>query len=81
MLSCVMPGKFIEPHTDQQDPGWITRIHVPLTTNPKAIFFSDDKPYHMEVGMAYKVNTLLKHAIRNDGDTPRIHLMFDVTSR
>lgn len=91
MLSVVMPGHSIEPHQDKQPFEWLARIHVPLTTNPKSVYIAEDtKPappefttfkkykFHMEVGKAYLINTLAKHEIRNDGDTPRIHLMFDV---
>jgi hypothetical protein len=36
---------------------------------------------HMRVGHAYKVNTLKIHHIQNGGQTPRVHLMFDVRSK
>jgi hypothetical protein len=78
MLSVVMPGDDIYPHRDQQEARWITRVHVPLTTNDESKFIVDGKPHHLEAGIAYKVNTLAEHAVTNDGATPRIHFMFDV---
>ena len=78
MLSVVMPGHSIPPHQDQQDLRWITRVHVPLTTNDKAVFIADGETFHMKVGKAYRVNTLAEHEVRNDGLTPRIHFIFDV---
>ena len=78
MLSVVMPGHSIDPHRDAQHERWITRVHVPLTTNPLASFVVEDVSHHLEVGWAYKVDTRKTHAVRNDGGTPRIHLMFDV---
>src|SRR5215475_1514991 len=33
MLSVVMPGHSIDPHTDSQDASWRYRVHVPLLSN------------------------------------------------
>jgi hypothetical protein len=78
MVSVVMPGHNIPEHRDLQDPNWIYRIHVPLQTNPDSKFIVDGVEHHMEVGSAYRVNTLAPHAVVNNGDTPRVHFMFDV---
>lgn len=78
MLSVVMPGEDIEPHSDNPGPPWRVRVHVPLATNDRAVFLVEDVPYHMEVGHAYFVNVRQRHEVRNDGATPRIHFMFDV---
>lgn len=78
MLSVVMPGHEIEPHVDGQAPYWKARVHVPLTTNAKAVTIMDDGEHHMKVGKAYLVNTMATHAVANRGKTPRIHFMFDV---
>jgi hypothetical protein len=77
MLSVVMPGHAIEPHRDDQSEKWVARIHVPLTTNEKALFYSAGVPHNLKVGTAYLVNTTEVHEIKNDGDCPRIHFMFD----
>jgi len=78
MLSCVMPGHSIPEHADEQEPAWLTRVHVPLTTNDRAVFVAAGLEHHLEVGWAYLVDTRVPHAIRNDGPTPRVHFMFDV---
>lgn len=78
MLSVVMPDAVIEPHTDQLTDDWITRIHVPLTSNPDAMFISGDIVHRLAVGMAYEINTRERHAVWNAGQTPRVHLMFDL---
>lgn len=80
MLSVVMPGHSIEPHCDWQSPKWICRVHVPLTTNDKSKFIVGGIDHRMMVGNAYRVNTEIEHSVTNDGDTPRIHFMFDVRS-
>lgn len=78
MLSVVMPGHDIPPHSDKQIPEWLYRVHIPLVTNPDAMFIVKDVPYHLEVGTAYLVNVKARHEIVNRGSTPRIHFMFDV---
>lgn len=78
MLGCIMPGDDIAPHQDWQCEQWLCRVHIPLTTNPKAVMIMDDGEHHMAVGNAYRINTEATHALRNDGKIPRIHLMFDV---
>lgn len=81
MLSVVMPGHEIAPHRDGQSRSWLCRVHVPLTSNDKSAFIVNGKPHVLTPGFAYRVNTEAEHAVTNDGDTPRIHLMFDVGAR
>ena len=78
MLSVIMPGKSIEAHSDPQEPDWLTRLHIPLTTNDQSIFYIAGQPNHFEVGKAYHVDTRVEHAIENKGTTPRIHFMLDI---
>ncbi len=85
MLSVVMPGHSIPPHADRQDDGWICRVHVPLITNRAALLHMATRgvsgmsqEWHLNVGEAFAVNVTQEHSIENRGDTPRIHLMFDV---
>lgn len=88
MLSVVMPGHSIPPHADQQSPDWITRVHVPLLTNPRAFLDFPGElesrlygPRHLEAGKAYLVDVTRVHGVRNEGETPRVHFMFDVLGR
>lgn len=76
MLSVIMPGHVIPAHRDVQD--HVTRVHVPITTNEQAKVHFGNESFHMQVGTAYLFNTEELHTIRNDGETPRIHLMFDI---
>jgi hypothetical protein len=78
MLSVVMPGHSIPAHVDGQASYWKTRVHVPLTSNDQSFFFVEDRPFNFDPGFAYCVDTTKRHAVTNDGDTPRIHFMFDV---
>lgn len=78
MLSIVMPGQGIAPHGDAQIPGWQTRVHVPILSGPRAWFIVDGEMHRLAVGSAYAVDVRRTHAVENWGETPRIHLMFDV---
>jgi hypothetical protein len=85
MLSLLKPGQcFEEMHVD--DPlrdDWITRIHVPITTNPDAwhLFEHDSHRVHFACGYAYCFNMRAPHAFGNSGITNRVHLLFDLVSR
>lgn len=78
MLSVVMPGHAIAPHHDGQSKSWLCRVHVPLTTNDRSLFIVSGQSFNLSPGFAYRVNTEAEHSVTNDGDTPRIHFMFDV---
>jgi hypothetical protein len=72
------PGQVHPAHRDEQPPYWVTRVHVPVTTNDGVIYTMDDGEHRMEVGKAYRMNTLATHAVANHGETNRIHLVFDI---
>ncbi len=79
-LSRLVPGATYELHKDPQRQGWLTRVHVPLTTNPGCwmYFEGQGKRVHFECGKAYSFNTLESHHYANDGSADRVHLLFDV---
>lgn len=77
-LTVLHAGDYVPDHTDTQSPEWISRIHVPLVTNPGAFLIVETIHYQLEVGMAYQVNPGRLHAVTNGGAESRIHLMFDV---
>lgn len=78
MLARMAPGGVIHPHVDANPAAlWPHKIHVPITTNDRVTFFIGDEGHRLEVGKAYEVNNLGKHAVRNEGATDRIHLIFE----
>ncbi len=79
-FSRLVPGATYELHRDPQAPNWLTRVHVPLVTNPAAwLSFADQgSRVHFEAGRAYLFNTLASHHYGNDGEADRVHLLFDV---
>ena len=80
MLSRVLPGQTHPMHTDTQRADWLTRVHVPITTDPQAwmLFEEEGTPVHFVAGKAYTFNTLKRHAFGNDGAAERVHFLFDV---
>jgi hypothetical protein len=73
------PGKVIKPHKDGgQYYTFHNRIHVPLVTNPGVIMTVDGEEYQMHVGNIYLFQNLRRHAARNQGPDPRIHLIMDL---
>jgi len=78
MLARMAPGGVIHPHRDANPSAkWPHKIHIPLTTNDKVTFFVDGVGYHFPVGHAVEVNNMGVHAVANQGDTDRIHMIFE----
>lgn len=78
MLARLPPGGVIHPHRDaNQAAKWPHKIHVPLQTNEHTSFFVDGVAYQLPVGEAVEVNNMGVHAVKNGGNTNRIHLIFE----
>ena len=78
MLARMPPGGVIHPHVDANPAAkWPHKIHVPLTTNPDVVSFFGGVEHRFPAGEAVEVNNLGPHWVRNDGDTDRIHLIFE----
>ena len=78
MLARMPPGGVIKPHVDANPAAkWPHKIHVPLLTNPQVVFLVGEQGYHFPEGQAVEVNNLGIHAVRNDGPSDRIHLIFE----
>lgn len=78
MLARMPPGGVIKPHRDANPAAkWPHKIHVPLRTNSRVTFYVDGIGYRLLEGEAVEVNNMGVHAVRNDGDNDRIHLIFE----
>ena len=78
MLARMAPGGVIRPHFDLNLAAkWPHKIHVPLLTNPNVTFFVNQVPHHFAEGEAVEVNNMGPHAVRNEGSTDQIHLIFE----
>jgi len=78
MLARMAPGGVIQPHIDANPAAkWPHKIHVPLQTNDGVGFQIGDTVHNFRIGQAVEVNNLGPHAVRNNGTTDRIHLIFE----
>ena len=78
MLARMAPGGIIQPHRDNMpSASWPHKIHVPIQTNPGVSFYLEPKYYNFKPGQVVEVNNLDVHAVKNDGDSDRIHLIFE----
>lgn len=72
-------GAVIKPHSDPDlnyEEGEV-RIHIPVITNEQLYFYLEDERIVMEEGSCWYMNLSLQHSVRNEGATPRIHLVID----
>jgi hypothetical protein len=78
MLARMAAGGEIKPHRDANAAAkWPHKIHVPLLTNDRVTFYVDGVGYHLPEGEAAEVNNTGVHAVKNEGDSDRIHLIFE----
>ena len=78
MLARMAPGGVIQPHRDNMPAAlWPHKIHVPLLTNDRVTFFIDGVGHHLAEGESVEVSNMAVHAVKNEGDSDRIHLIFE----
>ena len=78
MLARMAPGGVIKPHRDANPAAkWPHKIHVPLLTNDQVTFFVDGVGHRFSEGEAVEVSNMAVHAVENNGDSDRIHLIFE----
>ena len=86
-------GKIIGRHSDKIDKdlgfddGEIVRIHVPIRTNSNVVFSLFESPrskvpyeYSLKTGHYYYTDVTKPHAVRNESEVDRIHLVVDCYS-
>lgn len=56
----------------------ISRIHIPIKTNPLAILEVEKNSYHLSLNELWCLDTSGLHAVWNDGEENRIHAVIDV---
>lgn len=78
------PGAGLSPHQEQVfirapngDVVARVRCHLPVKTASTATLVLDDQVLHLEEGVVHLVNHGCVHAARNDGDEPRVHVLWD----
>lgn len=54
------------------------RFHVPIITNDNVKFYLNGDVINMKAGSCYEINNAQDHAVNNESDIERIHLVFDI---
>lgn len=79
MFARLAAGASIDMHVDGAGSNpRCHKIHVPLITNPDAMFMVADEQAHLAEGRAYEVNNVARHGVVNGGTGDRIHFIFEV---
>ena len=84
----LVAGKVIGKHSDKIDKdiesGKIVRVHIPIRTNEDVIFTLYEnakdkigKEHNLKTGHFYYTDVSKPHAVRNNSNTDRIHLVVD----
>jgi hypothetical protein len=82
MLARLQAGQHIDLHSDGAGSNWRThKIHVPLITNPGALYLCGEQGFHLAEGRAWEVNNIRPHGGVNKGSEDRVHLIFEVFDR
>lgn len=79
MLAELAPGGQIAPHRDGgAGTVLVHRLHLAVVSNPGVKFYIDEIPHYLEPGIVYEFDNTRRHAVVNESDRPRVHLMCDI---
>ena len=82
MVTRLGPGCRIARHKDSHPSFAVAhRIHVPLVTNPDVEFIVGPERVPPRAHYAFELNNLMFHQVTNNGDSARIHFIFDYDPR
>jgi hypothetical protein len=82
MIVRLRPWGFISPHVDEGGYSLATgRCHWVIETNPDCSCRIENELVHMEDSEVWWFDKHARHCCGNEGETPRVHLIFDVWSR
>jgi len=82
-LMNLKPGTDISPHRDyghqrySLERGFI-RVHIPLRTHERVAFLINGNRIPMQPGEAWYTNVCEPHAVKNESDVHRVHLVLDM---
>jgi hypothetical protein len=54
------------------------RVHIPIITNENVTFTVKDNTLNMQEGVWYEINNQMPHAVENNSDFDRVHLIIDI---
>ncbi|MDF1760608.1 MAG: aspartyl/asparaginyl beta-hydroxylase domain-containing protein [Coxiellaceae bacterium] len=74
------PGAKLHPHRDLTGTLELGRLrfHIPLVTHPDVKFQAAGEWFHMKKNQLWSLNTSYKHALANDSDIKRVHIVIMV---
>lgn len=79
LLANLRPGGAVNPHQDSGEFLTTThRVHVPIRTNPQSFYSVGLGTIHMPMGSVWEIDNQCTHAVINNGDTDRIHLIINI---
>lgn len=79
VMAKLSPHGSIHPHCDRGDfLERCHRVHVPLQTNEKVVYWIAGENYYWEVGNIYEFDNTLVHGVFNGSDKERIHLILNL---
>jgi quercetin dioxygenase-like cupin family protein len=78
-LMALAAGAEIMPHRDRGGSleDGLARLHIPIVTDPKAVFTLDGEEVHFSAGATWYMNANCLHAVRNGSAHARVHLVLD----
>ena len=76
-FSLLEKGTKILPHVDKNIKKTRRRIHIPIITNSRVLFFNNGHFLNMKEGHVYEIDNSRLHAVNNASDKDRIHLIID----
>lgn len=56
----------------------VHRCHIPITTNELVEFEINGEAINMKAGECYEINNKITHAVKNNGNMDRVHLIIDI---
>lgn len=72
-------GTKIPPHKDSGEYlELVRRHHIAIITNDDIFFSVDDETINMKEGEIWEINNNLDHAVDNNSDIDRVHLIIDI---
>lgn len=81
-LSILKSGGHSTKHRDAPEGQYSIRLHIPIITNPGAVFATQDEESHMPAdGSAYILDVSREHQVFNRGHQDRVILLADIVDR
>ncbi len=78
MLALLPPSGKIKRHVDGAPAAQFPhKLHIPIVTNSKTFFCFDKQRFNFKTGGVYEVNNNIYHWAENNGESDRIHLIFE----